>query len=258
MAKIMDYSKKTAEIIVDLNTVLFNITNGFTSPTGALSPVTIDNTKLISYPKFHEKIISYMIKLIKNNINIDEIDVVAGTAVGGVPHAAIIAHKLGKPMVFTKISSTKDSKNTKNNTPLKRNVEGILEPKSRVLLIEDHVITGTNTLASIDAIRDNQSEVLMCVSISNDGLSKSLENFKQNGINFLSLTYLNDILDIAIKKNKISSKQEIMIKRWQKDPMRFDEWMNTKRNKGFSFSYPNPVVINAASFNQGSTLGYNF
>ena len=70
---------------------------------------------------------------------------IAGVATAGIPHAALIADKLGLPMCYVR-GAGKDH-------GLQNRIEGLLKPEQRVVIVEDLVSTGMSSLSALEAIK---------------------------------------------------------------------------------------------------------
>ena len=63
----------------------------------------------MSYPKIRREIAAGLSEVIKKNF--PEVEVVAGTATAGIPHAAWVSEVLDLPMIYVRDSAKKTRKN---------------------------------------------------------------------------------------------------------------------------------------------------
>ena len=94
-------------------------------------------------------------------------------------------------------------------------IEGLLENKSKVVVLEDLVSTGKSSMKAVDAIRDQNCEILALLSIF------SYEFFKLGSIDFpfYSLCNYNTLIEVAFKKNIISDSEKIELKNWHQSQL---------------------------------------
>src|SRR5262245_52524696 len=122
-------NKKIAQLLLEIKAVALNVKQPFRFASGILSPIYCDNRLIISYPEKRKIIIDAFLQIIKEkNLNYD---VVAGTATAGIPHAAWIAERLNKPMIYVRSKAKEHGK--------KNLVEGLLQKGQKVLVVEDLV-----------------------------------------------------------------------------------------------------------------------
>ena len=202
-----DQSKKIAQILFDIGAVTFSRSRPFKFDSGILSPVYVDNRILISYPKQRNIILNYLLVKIKE---LGKIDVIAGVATAGIPHAAFIAQKLNLPMVFVR---AKPKDHGKGNQ-----VEGKLRRGQKVLVIEDLVSTAGSSVRVIEAIRRLGGIVTDELAIYSHSLKASDRNFKEAKVNFYHLTDTMSAAQVAKEKGFLKDEQIESILSWTKDP----------------------------------------
>jgi orotate phosphoribosyltransferase len=92
----MEIAKK----LLTLGAVKFSPNNPFTYASGLKGPIYCDNRIILSHVEFRDQVIAGFIELIeKNKISYD---LLGGIATAGIPHAAFIADRLKKPMVYVR------------------------------------------------------------------------------------------------------------------------------------------------------------
>lgn len=112
-------NQELARMLLEIKAVsIVDETNLFTWVSGIKSPVYCDNRLTISYPKVRTTIAKGFVDLIKAQYG--EVDVVAGTATAGIPHAAWVADLLEKPMVYVRSTAKGHGKGNQ--------IEGVLTP----------------------------------------------------------------------------------------------------------------------------------
>lgn len=98
-------AKKIAKDLLDIEAVFLNPNEPFTWASGIKSPIYCDNRITMSYPAVRKEIAEGLAAKIKETF--PEVEVIAGTATAGIPHAAWVADILGLPMVYIR-SKAKD------------------------------------------------------------------------------------------------------------------------------------------------------
>ena len=91
-----------------------------------------------------------MVQLI--NEHFKDVDVIAGTATAGIPHAAWVAEEMGLPMIYVR-SKPKDHGQGKQT-------EGVLYEGQRVVVIDDLISTGGSVLKAVKAVEKEGADVV--------------------------------------------------------------------------------------------------
>lgn len=214
----IDLQNKVASALLDINAVGFRPKNPITFKSGIISPVYVDNRKLPFYPKEWQ----IVIKGFQAVIQAEKIsfDVLAGVAVGGVPHSSALGFKMKKPSVFVR-------KKLKDHGTGKL-VEGGDVEKKKVLLLEDLVTTGGSSLDGVKALRDSKAIANDCLVIISYGFKESKLAFKKAKVKLHALTTFKIVLAEALKRKLFSLDEKKIIEEWFQDP-----W-NWGRKHGFS------------------------
>ena len=117
----------------------------FKLSSGKLSPYYIDLRIVPGDPKAFRTVIELYETLARSHVGMSSFDRIAGVPTAGVPYASILAYKLGKPFLYVR----KEPKSHGGE----RRVEGQLLPGERVLVVDDLITTGKNTIQAAEAIR---------------------------------------------------------------------------------------------------------
>lgn len=203
----MTTSQKIAKILLSINAVTISPNKPYRYTSGILSPVYSDMRLLISYPKERKIVISELTKLIKN-LGIP--DIVAGTATGGIPHAAYISEKLNIPMVYVRGKAKEHGK--------KNQIEGLFKKGQKAIIIEDMISTAGSSLETLSALKKAQGKVKNIVVIFTYTMPLSISNIKKAGIRLHTLTTFPEIVDMAVKMGKMKLKDKETVLEWLKDP----------------------------------------
>lgn len=211
----MNTAENVAKILLEIHGITFNPTKPYTYASGIKSPVYTDCRLLMSNPKQRKEIIQYYVEAIKNSDI--PVDLVAGTATAGIPHAAWVANEMDLPMVYVR-SSAKD--HGKGNL-----IEGEVKKGQQAIVIEDLISTGGSSVNSANALREAGVIVAHIFSIITYGMEQARENFKRNDITLISLTNFETVVKVAEQEKYIKQDEQQMILDWTKDPTNWGKKM---------------------------------
>lgn len=208
-------SERVAKILLKINGITLNPKKPFKYSSGILSPVYTDCRVLMSNPKERKIIRDLYVKMIKNTES--KVDVIAGTATAGIPHAAWIADKLKLPMIYVR---GKPKDHGKANQ-----IEGIIKKGQTAVVIEDLISTGESSIESSRAIKKAGGKANSVFSIITYGMQKSKYNFKTNKVKLFSLTDFETVVRVALKEKYIKKEDRNLILEWTKDPFNWGKKM---------------------------------
>nr|BAL58445.1 orotate phosphoribosyltransferase [Candidatus Acetothermum autotrophicum] len=166
----------------------------FRLTSGRLSPVYVDIRRLISFPEVRVFIIDSFAQIVRERIGLAAIDVIAGGETAGIAYAAFLAQKLNKSMIYVRKEPKEYGRSSQ--------VEGVLEPGQRVLLVEDLVTDGGSKLAFKRGIEMAGGRVHHCLCVfeyfsQEAGLHRARDTLKEHGIELHSLVNWDDVLRAA-------------------------------------------------------------
>lgn len=193
-------NKITAEILIDIGCVNFDIKKQFKLTSGRLSPIYCDCRKIISYAKERELLMDFAIKLIKKQTYYKKIELIAGGETAGIPFAAILANKLNLPMIYIRKKQKAFGK--------KKQIEGDFINNANVLLVEDLLTDGGSKKEFFEALRIENLNLISTFVVFNYGIFENEIKFKDNSSKLIFLTNWNNILSVA-KSRKILVSNEI-------------------------------------------------
>src|SRR5699024_7277095 len=93
-------SQRVSEILLDIEAVKIQPNYSFTLRRAIKSPIYCDKRTTIGCPKERKELITLCTEKIKENC--PYVEVIAGTATAGIPHAAFLAAGLDLPMVYVR------------------------------------------------------------------------------------------------------------------------------------------------------------
>jgi orotate phosphoribosyltransferase len=203
--------KLIAEKLLTINAVALKPNEPFTWTSGLRSPIYCDNRLTLSYPEVRKEIAKGLQSIILEKYS--DVDVIAGTATAGIPHAAWVSELLNLPMCYVRSKAKGHGKGNQ--------IEGKVEAGQKVVVVEDLISTGGSVITAVQALREAGCEVLGVVSIFTYGLDKGREAFAQEEIKSESLTDFAKLVEVAIEKGYISKNDQDSLLSWSKSP---SEW----------------------------------
>lgn len=151
----------------------------FTLSSGKKSNYYINMKKAITEPE----ILSTISKLITQKIDLDDIDKVAGPALGAVPIATAVSLESKLPLLMIR--------KEKKGYGTSKLIEGELNEGDNVIVVEDVSTTGGSLLKAIRAINDNGGNVKRAFVVV-DREEGAIETFKKEGITLEPLISVKD------------------------------------------------------------------
>lgn len=203
--------KKIAERLLEIEAVALRPNNPFTWASGLRSPIYCDNRLTLSVPVVRKEIAAGLQQLILENFA--GVEVVAGTATAGIPHAAWVSDLLDLPMCYVR---SKPKGHGKGNQ-----IEGSVAAGQKVVVVEDLISTGGSVITAVEALREAGCEVVGVVSIFTYELAKGAEMLAEAGITAYSLTDFSTLSEVAREKGYIQETDIETLTAWRKDPA---EW----------------------------------
>ncbi|HEY1374761.1 MAG TPA: orotate phosphoribosyltransferase [Candidatus Binatia bacterium] len=210
-----DAGNRIGEMLLETGAIAYYKERPFVFVSGRISPVYIDCRRLLSFPAEREAIIVEMARKAESAIGRDAIDIVAGGETAGIPYAALVSQKLGKPMIYIR-KQPKGYGGTKQ-------IEGILEANKRVLLVEDLITDGMSKLRFNIGIRGAGSKMTDCLCVFEYGsdelnLHEGKVNLAEHGIASHALANWDHVLAAGRGKNYLSDDATRQILDFLKDP----------------------------------------
>lgn len=205
----MTYSRRVAKALLNIHAVTLSPDKPFTWASGLKAPIYTDNRLTISYPEVRQAIFNGMVEQIK--LHFKDVDVIAGTATAGIPHAAWVAQQMELPMIYVR-SKPKDHGQG-------RQIEGMLKEGQKVVVIDDLISTGGSVLNAVRAVNNAGGKVIGVVSVFTYGLPAAEQNFMANKLEYYSVTDYPTLIQIAQERNEISADHLKSLQEWRKDPI---------------------------------------
>ena len=201
----MVLERKIAKYLLDIEAVALRPNDYFTWTSGIKSPIYCDNRITMSYPAIRREIASGMSEVIKAKF--PEVEVVAGTATAGIPHAAWVSEVLDLPMIYVRDSAKKHGKTNQ--------IEGRLLEGQKVVIIEDLISTGLSSLKVAKALEEAGAVVLGVVAIFSYELKKAQDAFVADKVEYHTLTNYNYLIEEAVASDYIKQEDVEKLLEWR-------------------------------------------
>jgi orotate phosphoribosyltransferase len=204
----MPIAAEVARRLLEIKAVKLAPNEPFTWASGLLSPIYCDNRVALSYPEVRRFIVS---ALAEQSAAFGEFDVVAGVAMAGIAHGALLADRLEKPFVYVRSSAKEHGR---------RNlIEGELRGQGqRVLVVEDLISTGGSCLKAAEALVNAGCRVAGVLAIFQYGFPKAAEAFGEKNIEFQTLTDYEALVQEAVAMGYVSDADLGTLRRWRENP----------------------------------------
>lgn len=196
------------ENLVSLDAVKFMTEKPLRLRSGLITPIYVDNRRLIAHPDAWHDVIETMASLIE--VWGLEYDFIAGIQAGGLTHCAALAYRLNSPAIYVRQHAKTFGDGLR--------IEGDSVAGKRVLIIEDHISTGMSSLDAIKILRAEGAIVTDCVSITNFDLAETACLFEEAGVKLHSMIRFNKLLDKAVEMGRIDEAGKQSVLEWLKTP----------------------------------------
>lgn len=200
--------KNIAKDLLAIEAVFLSPNEPFTWASGLKSPIYCDNRITMSYPKVRKAIAQGLAEKIKQVF--PDVEVIAGTATAGIPHAAWVAEILDLPMVYIR-SKAKD--HGKGNQ-----IEGRIFEGQKMVVIEDLISTGQSVLEATEAAKREGANALGVAAIFTYELPAGEENFAKAELPLFTLTNYSVLIETALAEKYIDEAELALLKEWKKNP----------------------------------------
>lgn len=203
--------KQIAEALLKIEAVTLSPENPYTWSSGLKSPIYCDNRLTLSHPEVRNLIVDALVEAIRPL----DVDVIAGTATAGIPHATLVADRLGLPLVYVRSSAKGHGKGNL--------IEGRFERGARVVVIEDLLSTGESSIKAAQAVEKAGGKVVNIQAIFSYSLNRLTTNLLDSGLTAYALTTLSDLLDVAVDQQFIREDEAASLHDWRTDPTSWSE-----------------------------------
>ncbi len=208
-----EISRELARNLLEIGAVKLRPTQPFTWASGWKSPIYCDNRLTLGYPEIRSFIKRALAGMV--TYSFPNVEAIAGVATAGIPQGALVAEELNLPFAYVRSSP--------KGHGMENLIEGDLAPERKIVVIEDLVSTGGSSLKAVEALRKHGCQVLGMAAIFTYGFGVADTNFAEAGIQLVSLSNYNTLIEEAQKLGLVSEDEIESLQAWRKAPA---EWKN--------------------------------
>lgn len=179
----------------------------FTWASGRLSPVYTDNRLTLSYPDVRDRLAGGFEALARD---VGGVEAVSGTATAGIPHAALLADRLGLPLSYVRASPKGHGKQNR--------IEGRVEAGQRVVVVEDLVSTGGSVLNAAAVLREAGSVPVAALAVFTYGFPEAERAFAEADLPLHTLTDFETLARVAGEEGALGRDAWDVLQAWRDDP----------------------------------------
>ncbi len=201
-------AQQTAKFLLQINAIKLNPKNPYKWASGWKSPIYCDNRISLSYPKIRNYLAQKMADQAQSLYGNDYM--IAGVATGAIGIGVLVADVLNAPFIYVRPEPKSHGRQNQ--------IEGQIDPKKKVLVIEDLISTGKSSLNTVKALKKEGVEVLGMLGLFDYGLQLAIDNFKEEGIQLYTLVDYNQLIIEAKKLKYIKSEEIAVLNAWRISP----------------------------------------
>lgn len=180
----------------------------FTWASGWKSPIYCDNRLTLSYPAIRTWIKNTLADGIRQQF--PNVEIIAGVATAGIPHAALVADELGLPMVYVRSEAKKHG--------LSNQIEGKPVGGASIVVIEDLVSTGGSSLTAVTALRNAGAQVLGMAALFTYAFPAADKAFAEADCRLYTLSDYPALIEHARNKGTIDADTAVVLNTWRENP----------------------------------------
>lgn len=184
----------------------------FTWASGWKSPIYCDNRLTLSYPAIRSWIKNTLADGIRQQF--PDVEIIAGVATAGIPHAALVADELGLPMVYVRSEAKKHG--------LTNQIEGKPVAATSIVVIEDLVSTGGSSLTAVTALRNAGARVLGMAALFTYAFPDADKAFAEADCPLFTLSDYPALIAHALKQGTVDAETAKVLNTWRENP---SAWM---------------------------------
>ncbi len=194
---------------------------------GLVSPVHLEGRRLLSYPAVRDEVLDFALRMIGQEIGDGELDAIAAAEGAGVPWAALIADRMGLPLVFVRKEAPEGVQDYKHR------IEGRVEPGWRVLLVEQIAADGHRKARFAQPLKEAGCDVRDLFVLFQYGIFDEIqEHLAPLGITMHALATWWDVLEVANRGHYLDAQAQGEIHAFLHDPKRWTAEHQGRRRSG--------------------------
>lgn len=208
----VEIAEKIAKSLLQIKAIKLEPKKPFKWASGWNSPIYCDNRITLSYPDLR----AYITKQLSYGISkkYGKVDVIAGVATGAIAQGALIAKDLNLPFIYVRSNNKEHGR--------KNLIEGYIEKKQNIVVIEDLISSGKSSLFAVNTLREAGHNIKGMAAIFSYGFKNAKENFLKNKCDFFTLSNYECLIQEALKIKYISQNELSILKKWSENPSKWD------------------------------------
>jgi orotate phosphoribosyltransferase len=185
----------------------------FVWSSGWHSPMYCDNRLIMAYPLLWNLVLAEFVEALSRYF--PAVEVLAGTATAGIPHAAALADRLNLPMAYVRSSAKEHGKG--------KRVEGRTGQSLRTVIVEDTLSTGRSALDAATALEEERMDVLGVVSIFSYDFDVCRDSFKERRLTAFRAVDYASLIEAAAKLSLVSDREVLSLQEWRLHPEQYGQ-----------------------------------
>ncbi|AEJ43179.1 orotate phosphoribosyltransferase [Alicyclobacillus acidocaldarius] len=203
-----DLSYTIARGLLQIGAVELRPHQPFTWSSGWRSPIYCDNRLILGYPLLRSQVVSGFESII--DYELPAVELIAGAATGGIPHAAMLADRLGLPCAYVRSEPKAHGRG--------KQIEGYARPGMKAVVIEDTLSTGRSAYQAAQALRDAGVDVMAILTILSYDFDVATKRAEDTGIPAYRLVPYEVLIQVALERGDIQESDVALLMRWRKSP----------------------------------------
>jgi orotate phosphoribosyltransferase len=197
-----------AKHLLNIGAVSLKPSEPYTWSSGIKSPIYCDNRLTMSYPHVRGAIASSLVTLIHEKFN--DVEVIAGTAIAGIPHAAWVSDRMDLPMTYVRSKAKGHGKSNQ--------IEGVIPKGKKVVIVEDLISTGGSVINAAKALTAAGAIVIGVVAIFTYDLEEGYKRLEDEGLSWYALTNFETLVKEAIAVKAVKEEEYVTMLTWRENP----------------------------------------
>ena len=193
---------------MQIKALQINLQEPYTWASGWKSPVYCDNRKVLSFPYVRDFVKSELANMVLEHF--PDAELIAGVATAGIAHGVMAADLLKLPFVYVR---SKPKEHGMGNQ-----VEGVLVPGQKTVIIEDLVSTGKSSLQVAEVLREQGADVIGMCALFTYGFPVADEAFAKANVPLFTISNYAALMEVAEEKKLVAPEEKTTLEQWRVDP----------------------------------------
>lgn len=202
-----------AKGLLQIGAVELRPTQPFTWSSGWKSPIYCDNRLVLGYPVLRDTILTSFEAIVETEF--PGVELIAGTATAGIPHAAMLSDRLGIPNAYVRSEAKSHGRG--------KQIEGYARPGMKAVVIEDTLSTGKSAYQAVACLRDAGVDVLAVLTILSYDFDVAREKAIASGVPAFRLVPFDVLIGVALERQDIEQSDISSLMKWRATPDKFGQ-----------------------------------